>query len=129
MPYREQDRPNAEVSFPSKLADCTAVGVPLIVDGPEYCSAVRWARENHGVAEIITDESVDALAEAVARLIEDSAYRLQLAKAAIRRGEQYFGFDRAVSLLYSKLSGSRQSSEGLHYESALNPALARNRPQ
>jgi hypothetical protein len=126
MPYREQDRPNAEVSFPSKLADCTAVGVPLIVDGPEYCSAVRWARENHGVAEIITDESVDALAEAVARLLKDPAHRLQLANEAIRLGQQYFGFDRAVSILYSKLSGSR-SAESLHYDDARGPSAAISR--
>jgi hypothetical protein len=98
-----------EVSFPSKLADYTAVGLPLIVDGPEYCSTVRWSRENPGVAEIITGESADALAEAVARLLQDPAHRLQLAKEAIRLGQQYFGFDRAVSILYSKLSGSRST--------------------
>jgi hypothetical protein len=113
MSYRPQDRPNAEVSFPSKLADYTAVGVPLIVDGPEYSSAVRWARENPGVAEIITDESVNALAEAVARIQQDPTHRLQLANEAIRLGQQYFEFDRAVSTLYSKLSGAR-SIESLH---------------
>jgi glycosyltransferase involved in cell wall biosynthesis len=104
MSYRERDRTNAMVSFPSKLADCTAVGLSLIIDGPEYCSAVRWARENPGVAEVITDESVDALAEAVARLVQDSEHRVRLAKQAIRRGQEYFGFDRAVSILYSKLN-------------------------
>jgi len=109
MSYRQRDRPNMEVSFPSKLADYTAVGLPLIVDGPEYCSTVRWSRENPGVAEIITGESADALAEAVARLLQDPAHRLQLAKEAIRLGQQYFGFDRAVSILYSKLSGSRST--------------------
>jgi glycosyltransferase involved in cell wall biosynthesis len=129
MPYREQDRPNAEISFPSKLADYTAVGLPLIVDGPEYCSAVRWARESPGVAQLITDESVEALAGAVARLLEDPAYRLQLAEAAICRGEQYFGFDRAVSILYSKLSGSPQSAEALHYDGAQGLSLAPSEPR
>jgi glycosyltransferase involved in cell wall biosynthesis len=129
MPYRQQDRPNAEISFPSKLADYTAVGLPLIVDGPEYCSAVRWARENPDVGEVITDESVDALAGPIARLLKDPGHRLQLAKAAINRGQQYFGFDRAVSTLYSKLSGSRQSPEGLGYNGALGLALARNQPR
>jgi len=126
MSYREQDRPNAEVSFPSKLADYTAVGVPLIVDGPEYCSAVRWARENPGVAEVITDETVEALADAVALLREDSAHRLQLAKEAIRRGQQYFGFDLAISLLYSKLSVSGQGTESLYYDLA-GQSLPRSR--
>jgi glycosyltransferase involved in cell wall biosynthesis len=113
MSYREQDRPNAEISFPSKLADCTAVGLPLIVDGPEYCSTVRWARENPGVAEVITDESVDSLAEAVARLLQDSAHRFRLAREAISLGQQYFGFDRAVSILYSKLASPQPTSPAL----------------
>lgn len=118
MSYREQDRPNAEVSFPSKLADCTAVGLPLIVDGPEYCSAVRWARENPGVAEVVTDRSVDALKKTVARLIKDGAHRLQLARESICRGQEYFGFNRAISTLYSILSASQQSVEGLRYDGA-----------
>jgi glycosyltransferase involved in cell wall biosynthesis len=126
MSYRQQDRPNMEVSFPSKLADYTAVGLPLIVDGPEYCSTVRWSRENPGTAEIITDESADALAEAVARLLRDPAHRLQLANEAIRLGQQYFGFDRAVSILYSKLSGS-PSTETMHHDDMRGPSLAVSR--
>jgi glycosyltransferase involved in cell wall biosynthesis len=123
MPYLELDRPNAEISFPSKLADCTAVGLPLIVDGQEYCSAVRWARENRGVAEVMTDESVDALAGAVARLRDDPAHWIQLANEAIRRGQQYFGFDRAVSILYSKLGGLR-TAESLHDDDAPGVSFA-----
>jgi glycosyltransferase involved in cell wall biosynthesis len=126
MSYHERDRPNAEVSFPSKLADCTAVGLSLIIDGPEYCSAVRWARENPGVAEVISDESVDALGEAIARLLQDSEHRLRLAKRAICVGQQYFEFSRAVSTLYSKLSVSRPRAESLHYDAGdLSPARSR----
>jgi ABC-type multidrug transport system ATPase subunit len=51
--------------------------------------------------------SVDALAEAVTRLLQDSEHRLRLAKQAICVGQQYFEFSHAVSLLYSKLDGSR----------------------
>jgi glycosyltransferase involved in cell wall biosynthesis len=124
--YREQDRPNAQVSFPSKLADYTAVGLPLIVDGPEYCSTVRWARENPGVAEVITEESVDALTKAVARLLDDPAHRLRLAKEAIYRGQQYFGFNRAISMLYSKLAQSSQTTAKLHYDRARGRCPARS---
>ena len=53
MSFEACDRSNMEIAFPSKLADCTAVGVPLVIYGPEYCSAVRWARENAGVAEVV----------------------------------------------------------------------------
>jgi Glycosyltransferase Family 4 len=100
MSYSESDRHNMEISFPSKLADCTATGLPLIIDGPDYCSAVRWARENPGVSKIITDESADGLRTGLQQL-QDPAVRLQLAREAIRRGKQYFAHDRALATLLS----------------------------
>jgi hypothetical protein len=100
MSYSQSDRHNMEISFPSKLADCTATGLPLIIDGPGYCSAVRWARENPGVSEIVTDESVDALRTALQQL-QDPAVRLELAREAIRRGKQYFAYEHALATLLS----------------------------
>jgi hypothetical protein len=102
MSYCQSDRHNMEISFPSKLADCTATGLPLIIDGPDYCSAVRWARENPGVSEIVTEESVDGLRTALQQL-QDPAVRLRLAREAIRRGKEYFGHDRAFSTLMNAL--------------------------
>jgi hypothetical protein len=103
MSYRVRDRHNMEVSFPSKLTDCTAIGLPLIIDGPDYCSAVRWARENPGVSEIVTDESTDGLRLVLQRL-QDPAVRFSLAREAIRRGKEYFGHDRAFLTLVRELS-------------------------
>ena len=108
MAYGERDRHNMEISFPSKLADCTATGLPLIIDGPDYCSAVRWARENPGVSEIVTDGSVDGLRAALQQL-QDPAVRLRLAREAIRRGKEYFGHDRAISTVMNKLCGNTTS--------------------
>src|SRR5207244_2839189 len=65
MSFDPKDRANMEISFPSKLTDYTAVGVPLLIYGPPYCSAVRWARENPGVAEVVESEDPEALAKAL----------------------------------------------------------------
>jgi hypothetical protein len=35
-----------ETSFPSKLIEVAQFGKPLIVWGPEYCSAVQWGQQN-----------------------------------------------------------------------------------
>jgi hypothetical protein len=43
-----------EINFPSKLTDCTSTGLPLLICGPPNCSAVRWAKENPGVAKLWT---------------------------------------------------------------------------
>jgi glycosyltransferase involved in cell wall biosynthesis len=104
MTYLEEHRPSVEIAFPSKLADCTAMGLPLVIDGPEYCTAVRWARDNPGVAEVTTEGNIDGLAACLRRL-QDPAHRIRLARQAISRGKKYFAADRAISLLYGKLTG------------------------
>ena len=105
MSFSERDRRNMEISFPSKLADSTAVGVPVVIHGPDYCSAVRWAGENPGVAEVVTDPTVDALVETLMRL-QDPTRRLQLGAQALDRCKHYFAHTSAVSLFYARLSES-----------------------
>jgi hypothetical protein len=112
MTYLEEHRPNVEIAFPSKLADCTAMGLPLMIDGPEYCTAVRWARENPGVAEVTTEGNIDGLAACLARL-QDPSHRLALAQAAIYRGAQYFAPERAICALYGKLRNASRNSNKL----------------
>lgn len=104
MSFCLPDRTNMELAFPSKLTDCTAVGLPLLIYGPPYCSAVAWARENSGVAEVVdTDRNTD-LAQAVARLARDPSRRLALSQKALEVGRRYFAheavqqvFDRAIT--------------------------------
>jgi glycosyltransferase involved in cell wall biosynthesis len=100
MSYRQEDRRNMEISFPSKLVDYTATGLPLIIDGPPYCSAVRWAQENPGVSVTVTDGSISSLTNAL-RQLQVPATRIQLANEAIRRGEEYFSYLRGLSVLTS----------------------------
>src|SRR5262249_20511019 len=71
MSFVAADQPNAMISFPSKLTDYTNAGLPLLIFGPEYCSAVRWARDNPGVAEIVSTDSSEAVQSALARLAND----------------------------------------------------------
>ena len=93
-----------ELAFPSKLADCTAVGLPLLVYGPPYCSAVTWARENSGVAEVIDTDQATELSAAIARLAMNPSRRRALAQRALEVGRRYFAheavqqvFDRAIT--------------------------------
>jgi hypothetical protein len=38
-------RRRMETSFPSKLVDYIQMCKPIVIWGPEYCSAIRWARQ------------------------------------------------------------------------------------
>ena len=59
---------NMRVSFPSKLVDYTAAGLPLLVWGPAYCSAVRWAQLHAPVADVVATPNVGAIDGALLRL-------------------------------------------------------------
>ncbi len=96
MSFAASDRANMEMAFPSKLADYTATGVPLVIYGPSYCSAVAWARENPGVAEIAETE-ID-LSNAVAKLANNPDHRLSLGKRALDIGREYFTHARVQQI-------------------------------
>lgn len=102
MSFNAADRANMEMAFPSKLADYTATGLPLLIYGPTYCSAVAWARENRGVAEVVTTET--ELDNAVELLAHDSAQRVALGKRALEAGRAYFTHERAQQVFNQSLS-------------------------
>jgi glycosyltransferase involved in cell wall biosynthesis len=102
MSFDESERANMEMAFPSKLADYTATGIPLVVYGPAYCSAVTWARENHGAAETV--ESELDLANAITRLAHDPAHRISVGRRALDVGREYFMHERARQVFHQALS-------------------------
>jgi hypothetical protein len=56
-----------ETSFPSKMMHYAQFHKPIVIWGPEYCSAVRWARGKNS-ALCVTDPSVSALIRALETL-------------------------------------------------------------
>lgn len=107
MSFDEQDRYNMEISFPSKLTDYTAIGLPILVYGPPYASAVRWAKENTDAASVIDSENMETLSLVVRRLMEDVAWRMQLANEALAAGKRFFAHEAAKHVLENSLSLSR----------------------
>lgn len=102
MSFAASDRANMEMAFPSKLADYTATGVPLLIYGPSYCSAVAWAHENPGVAEVV--EAEPDLAQAITHLANNPDHRLVLGKRALDTGREYFSHARIQQVFYQSLS-------------------------
>jgi glycosyltransferase involved in cell wall biosynthesis len=102
MSFDAADRVNMELAFPSKLADYTAVGLPLLIYGPSYCSAVTWARENEGVAVIV--ESEPDLNNAIALLVNNPDIRVTFGKRALAVGREYFTYNHTQEIFYQSLS-------------------------
>jgi hypothetical protein len=103
MSFEAGDRQNMEISFPSKLTDYTAVGLPLLIYGPEYCSAVRWARDHPGVAEVVDQPGAALLAAAVHKLAHSPELRWQLGHSALSAGEKCFSHSSAMLTFHAAL--------------------------
>jgi hypothetical protein len=110
MSFEEEDRPNMEMSFPSKLTDYTAIGLPLLVWGPAYCSAVRWAKENPGVAELVENQEMTDLAHSIKKLAESSEYRYKLATNALKMGFNYFSHANIIQHFYQSITQKSHKS-------------------
>jgi hypothetical protein len=64
MVFDKKYRRRMETSFPSKLIEFAQFGKPLIIWGPEYCSAVQWGRKANR-ALCITENNPNRLRENV----------------------------------------------------------------
>jgi glycosyltransferase involved in cell wall biosynthesis len=60
MSFNSCLRVRMETSFPSKMVEYAQFGRPLVIWGPEYCSAIKWARSGNK-AICVTEESPHAL--------------------------------------------------------------------
>lgn len=107
MSFDPAHRHNMRAGFPSKLADYTAAGLPLLVTGPSDSSAVLWVGENAPVAEVVTQPGAEPLVPALLRLKEDAAHRVALAAAAIRVGEKFFAPERARETFLGAIAAAR----------------------
>lgn len=110
MSFDAEDRANMEISFPSKLTDYTAVGLPLLIYGPPYCSAVRWANENNSVAVVVAEENGAALSGAITQLAADPLHQRNLAEKALEVGHRYFTHAAALEVFHAALHSPRQAT-------------------
>jgi glycosyltransferase involved in cell wall biosynthesis len=83
MVFEEKDRRRMETSFPSKLIEFAQFGKPLIVWGPEYCSAAQWGRNNNSALCVICADSKKLLDELES--LSNSGDKLEKLASATRR--------------------------------------------
>lgn len=104
MSFDAVDAQNMELCFPAKLADYTAMGLPILVVGPPYGAAVRWARENPGVAAMVTEIATPELPRVLTTLADDATLRRNLATEALRVGRTFFGHAQAQERFFAGIA-------------------------
>jgi hypothetical protein len=93
MSFASQHRRRMTTSFPSKLIDATQLGLPVVVWGPEYSSAIEWAR-NGDRALCVTDPNPLVLRETLEELAASPSELQRLAKAASDAAAGEFNYER-----------------------------------
>jgi hypothetical protein len=106
MSFAAEDRANMEIGFPTKLADYSAAALPILVHGPEYCSAVRWARQNPTAAAVVDQEGENDLIRQI-EYLEKPDNRHRLAEGAVAASKTHFSRARSAATFYGHLMAGR----------------------
>jgi glycosyltransferase involved in cell wall biosynthesis len=81
-----KDTPLFRTVIPSKIFEAMATGTPIITN---VLGELQTILEPLGAAEIIAPDSLDALVDAIDRLLKDPARRRQLSEAAMEGAKAY----------------------------------------
>ena len=78
-----------ETSFPSKLIEFAQFGKPLVVWGPEYCSAEQWGEQN-GLALCVKSYDVYELTKQLEFLCALPKQKYKYAEKSLENAESRF---------------------------------------
>jgi glycosyltransferase involved in cell wall biosynthesis len=101
-------REGAAVStlFPSKVADYSAAGLPLLAWAPLHASIARFVRENAGAAELVTEPDAAAVGPIMDRLASSPEHRRRLAENLIALARRCFSPEAAWDMFSAALRGT-----------------------
>ena len=86
-----------ETSFPSKIAEYLAAGIPILVHAPTYSAAARYCLE-HACGLVVGEPSEASLRDALVRLSTDVALRKRLSANALETAEKNHDASRIVPI-------------------------------
>jgi glycosyltransferase involved in cell wall biosynthesis len=110
MSFAPELKRRMETSFPSKLCEYAQFGRPIVVWGPSYCSAVKWAREGNR-ALWVEDPSPRAVIDALQQLRSSPGERKRLAESACTAAQTEFSPDRIQAQFVGALTAAVYAAE------------------
>jgi glycosyltransferase involved in cell wall biosynthesis len=97
---------NARFLFPTKLAEYTSLGRPILLCAPRGTAAANWA-QGPPVRALWVEDPVreEELAAAVRRLEEDASLRETLGAAALQEARERFSHEAVFGVFMKGISG------------------------
>jgi len=113
MSFAPSHRRRMTTSFPSKMIDAMCLGLPVVVWGPEYCSAVAWARGG-ARALCVTDPNPSAIRRAMEELAASPAKQERLATSSREAAAEDFNHEQIQTQFIDALRRAIQVNRGEH---------------
>jgi glycosyltransferase involved in cell wall biosynthesis len=107
MSFAPSHRRRMTTSFPSKMIDAMRLGLPVVIWGPEYCSAVKWARSGER-ALCVTDPNPSAIRRALEDLAASPAKQERFAGLSREAAATDFNHERIQTQFIDALRGAIQ---------------------
>jgi glycosyltransferase involved in cell wall biosynthesis len=107
LPYTKANagmRPLYSRHFPSKLPEYAALGLPVIVTGPDYATGLRWAKRSLGPELTASDEG--EFRRVLEELVSSPSKRRALAEKSLLAGKRDFEPSKIVSDFVGHLRGA-----------------------
>jgi hypothetical protein len=99
-----RQRTLVSTAFPTKWADYSSIGLPLIVWAPPWACSTRFIADHPGCAELITTHIDADLALAIAKMAQSPEYRIAAAERLLAVGEETFSPERAWQTFWATLA-------------------------
>lgn len=103
MSFAPSERVGMQLAFPSKLADYTRAGLPILLHAPPDTAALDWAASFPDAAEVVPTESDSDLVQAVTRLMRPE-HRTGLASGAREAGDASFAHEAVQAVFRSAIA-------------------------
>jgi glycosyltransferase involved in cell wall biosynthesis len=113
MSFAPSHRRRMTTSFPSKMIDAMQLGLPVVIWGPEYCSAVKWARRGER-ALCVTDLNPSAIHRALEELAALPAEQERLAESSREAAATDFNHERIQAKFIDALRRAIQANRARH---------------
>src|SRR5436309_3242778 len=113
MSFASSHRRRMTTSFPSKMIDAMQLGLPVVIWGPEYCSAVKWARRGEQ-ALCVTDANPSAIRRALEELAASPAEQQRLTKSSREAAAIDFNHERIQTQFSDALRRAIQVNRAEH---------------
>jgi Glycosyl transferases group 1 len=103
MSFENEHELFMRTSFTTKFLDYVAFGKPVILWGPEYCTAVRVVRK-HGGAAVVSTGDAGAVVSVCREIAVDTALNEKLSKEALHLHQTLFNPDRLQDIFVQKIT-------------------------